>query len=445
MRSFSPFRSTSPTALSLIALAFVFLAFLSYGYFAVLFRLSIHPSMSPTVDFSTASTSSRLISNVLVLDFPTNFASFGTPSQFVFFRNWASHCHSASHLEQLVHSFSETDPILMGVMAPDSFHPHNRTSFQLQYGLLASQAALPVLSQFNIVTQIEEFRKHGILLIHEPQLRCSDPPVLYDRKRSRVVVLGVARNVASFLPKVWDNIMRVVSFFADWQLIVFENDSSDQTKEILTAWAVQRPGHVHFTTTTLTHVQDRTLRLAIARNSVLSMAHTLFPRYEFIIVVDMDDVGASPFNLTVIQLALDQQIHDWDVISFNHHCYYDIWALRWLGYDINCWNGGLRERGTVRLRKALTVWKQKRQETPPDGLIPVYSAFEGLAIYKANFTWNAYYDGHNHELPKYNEEDCEHVAFHKSMIQLYHARIRVSLQFLSAFEWRLCKHLKLVD
>ena len=147
-----------------------------------------------------------------------------------------------------------------------------------------------------------------------------DPDTLYSRNASRVVIVGMARNVAGFLPGVLKNIMKLVSFFADFQIIVFENDSSDRTRDILQEWSVQMPDHVHIITRPLSKVRYRTHRLAIARNTVLDLAHSLFPDFDYLIALDFDDVNAlHPVNLSTIQFALDHA-DEWDAISFMHRC-----------------------------------------------------------------------------------------------------------------------------
>src|SRR5262245_25427326 len=65
-----------------------------------------------------------------------------------------------------------------------------------------------------------------------------------DRGRSamseaRIVICGLARNVAAHLPRTKARIERLGSMFADYRVLVYENDSTDATPAILNRWAAR--------------------------------------------------------------------------------------------------------------------------------------------------------------------------------------------------------------
>src|SRR5262245_58080831 len=56
-------------------------------------------------------------------------------------------------------------------------------------------------------------------------------------RESRTVICGLARNVAAHLPRTKARIERLGSMFADYRVLVYENDSTDSTPAILNRWA----------------------------------------------------------------------------------------------------------------------------------------------------------------------------------------------------------------
>ena len=54
---------------------------------------------------------------------------------------------------------------------------------------------------------------------------------------SRVVICGLARNVGELLPLTIARIERLGNLFADYRVLLYENDSSDDTPEQLAQWA----------------------------------------------------------------------------------------------------------------------------------------------------------------------------------------------------------------
>jgi hypothetical protein len=62
------------------------------------------------------------------------------------------------------------------------------------------------------------------------------------------------------------------------------------------------------------------------------------------------------------------------------------------------------------------------QNVSSNELIPVQSAFMMLAIYKIPMITGCRYSGFG----IHNEVDCEHVAFHRDMIERHDAKIRLS-------------------
>ena len=57
----------------------------------------------------------------------------------------------------------------------------------------------------------------------------------------RVVIAGLARNIAAILPKTVARVERLGSCFRDYRVVVYENDSSDGTLAQLQQWQSRNP------------------------------------------------------------------------------------------------------------------------------------------------------------------------------------------------------------
>ncbi|NBT13756.1 MAG: hypothetical protein EBS56_09280, partial [Planctomycetia bacterium] len=55
--------------------------------------------------------------------------------------------------------------------------------------------------------------------------------------QSRVAITGLARNLGHVLPATIRRVERLCGLFADARVVVYENDSTDDTKPLLEAWA----------------------------------------------------------------------------------------------------------------------------------------------------------------------------------------------------------------
>src|SRR3569832_512122 len=73
--------------------------------------------------------------------------------------------------------------------------------------------------------------------------------VLLGRQRmssSTAVISGLARNVAGILPRTIARIKQIGAMFANYRVVLYENDSHDDTPRLLSDWAARNP-RVHVT------------------------------------------------------------------------------------------------------------------------------------------------------------------------------------------------------
>jgi len=246
-----------------------------------------------------------------------------------------------------------------------------------------------------------------------------------------VAILACAKNCAQYLPSTMSNIHNIGSLYKDYHVFIYENDSKDGTDSLVRKYN----NHPKVTGINETGVKlsYRTWCIAHGRNTVLKALIDSKFNPEYVIVIDMDDIGAKTNfrGLEFVKNSMNLKEH-WDGIFPNHD--YDLWAYRVPGILKNFWQMQVRPIGAggayekfVRKR----IWSTKFDK---NGLSGIYSGFNGIAIYKYNIYIKGTYCGkniyfarykHNDKyegiigMPGFNtvntKEECEHVNFHKSL------------------------------
>lgn len=221
---------------------------------------------------------------------------------------------------------------------------------------------------------------------------------------SRVVLTGLARTLGDRTESTAQLMEAIGQCFMDYGIVVFENDSTDDTPKELQEWAASNP-RVHVTCEKLnrkhwpaTRELGRMRDLAEYRNRARKEILTRFPDFDYVIVVDMDLSGWS-----IDGIANTFGREDWDFtgsvswrkMEKGNWVHYDVWAFRNPTYE-------------PLQAKQVNPWLPRIGEAP----IPVKSCFGGLGIYRMEAYKAACYDG----------TDCEHVCLHQQMAQAGYGR-----------------------
>lgn len=237
-------------------------------------------------------------------------------------------------------------------------------------------------------------------------------------QNSRIVICGLARNTAHSLPSIIDRIEKTGQLFLDYQVIVFENDSADQTREKLKQWQFNNP-KVHLIECAQQDCKfgerplyeygimgrNRIEKMARFRNEYLSYVKKYYSHFDYMMVIDMDIKGPWSLDGVAHSIGHDQ----WDAIAaYGMHSLIGTLGLKMVLYDGLAYvskNGDYNDpknfiSNYFRMDFIDTIGSKKC-----DSLIPVKSAFSGLALYKIKSIMNA----------NYKVGTCEHVEFHKMM------------------------------
>ena len=153
--------------------------------------------------------------------------------------------------------------------------------------------------------------------------------------KGKCCICGTVKNCAPFLEKVFKNIETIGKIFDDYKIIISYDNSVDDSLAILRKFQ-----HV-YTEKLILHIgteplsEYRVYNIAKARNQGLDIIRSQFPDYEYFIMIDCDNICASPVKLESLLYYLVINT-EWDALTFNKTPYYDLWALSKYPYSFSC-------------------------------------------------------------------------------------------------------------
>ena len=214
-------------------------------------------------------------------------------------------------------------------------------------------------------------------------------------KKYNVIFAGTCRNVEPYIKKLLGYVDKCGKKFNSYYLIIYENDSSDKTREILEK---NKKSNYYYIFENNIQEKKRTVRLERGRNLIMDKVRELDK--EYLIMLDLDNVNKLGTFVKTIDSCFDNE--DWDVICANQkRRYYDTYALRYPDLMYDC--GAKRPVEGKRCGEIKIKFPRNKR-------IDVDSAFGGIAIYKlssipSHCKYNGKYDD--------GDEKCEHVDFNK--------------------------------
>jgi len=276
-----------------------------------------------------------------------------------------------------------------------------------------------------------------------------------------VIVVSIGRNVAKVLRK-HDNVRDWVEFaqqFKNYHIIFFENGSHDGTNTIIRS-ALKKyekdESKYTFESKSLSQSSKRTQNIANARNEYVRIIRDKFlhdERFQYVVILDMDQKCYQGVNATMMKHLMTDRKSEWDILSFvpnkPEQTYWDVWAFRDspdnpnVKYEVDHNSG----KGIYPYNMFSPVAEQSKHsaiseitesrfidsfaQTEQDGLLSVESAFAGFALYKLSlFDSLCTYSSENldwgvDEKIRRDNPDCEHVPFHRCLIEKRKARVRI--------------------
>jgi hypothetical protein len=183
------------------------------------------------------------------------------------------------------------------------------------------------------------------------------------------------------------------------KIVVYENDSKDDTLKGLHTWQDKLRIPVDIISEKKIG-GNRVERISRGRNAILVALDKISSPPDFLLIMDLDSVNA---NLKGVQTCLDME-QPWGACCANQRdIYYDLWALRtfddWCDCDV--WN----DAECAKTREA-----KFRHISSDNDPIEVKSCFGGAALYDYTRLKTLVKQG-----ARYDSDTCEHVSFHKHL------------------------------
>lgn len=162
-------------------------------------------------------------------------------------------------------------------------------------------------------------------------------------KRSKLVIAGLIRDAARQVPEMIARIEAIGQSFAEYQVLVVENDSQDNTRERLVAWKQRNP-RVHILGCTdedmecilnLPPTRDhepwrhRIAKMAYLRNLYVDYLRQNLPNYDYLLVMDLDISGHFYLEGLADSFSYFETFPEIEAMGANGIR----WAGRWMYYD----------------------------------------------------------------------------------------------------------------
>lgn len=260
--------------------------------------------------------------------------------------------------------------------------------------------------------------------------------------QSTVVFCGIVRDCALNLQRNISVIEKLGSCFKKYGVLIFENNSKDNTKKVLHRWALKNRNVKVFTNDfdeskynsiaipkgySKYFSRRRIQRMADYRNLYLDYLVRNHIKADYLVVVDLD-VTAIDIEGVVSSFGFEKP---WDVMAANSKSlsprlksrYHDSYAL--------VPDGHANVKQTLSsIKKNQQVWSRLKKNQPP---IKVFSAFGGLAIYKWKAIKNVRYEVLDNKSGQV-EVRCEHYSLHRQMIQNGHQNFYLNPNMLIRYQ-----------
>lgn len=230
-----------------------------------------------------------------------------------------------------------------------------------------------------------------------------------------IAFVGLARNIDQCLGRNIKLLSSLEQYFNNIDIVIFENDSNDKTKDILLDSKEIYKDKLHVLSDNYgarhfgsTKDIERTNAFANYRNICKNYVEAHLSSKHFIIVIDLD----------FVDISINGLLHSFGKLSMNHsikaiagNSYsleylfnypykilwnYDCWAFR------HNWWSDLQNLSTL---NNTMLWFGLWVLPPGTPMIRVNSAFGGMVVYDTKSYLSANYEGY----------DCEHVCFHKNL------------------------------
>lgn len=243
--------------------------------------------------------------------------------------------------------------------------------------------------------------------------------------QSSIVICGLARDIRKKLEMNIPRIEHIGKQFRKYTIIIFENDSTDGSRDVLKKWSNRNPNVVLLQccdegdcdcrlNKPLSYAKgilslDRIERMAAFRNRYLSYVKQNHLNDDYMLVADLDLEGVCSLNGLFHSLTF--LLNEFDCIAMNGRCAVPgTLGTSTMAYDSLAY---LHKNDTPKTKithsqlvSKLTQMNYDISTTPNNTITPVSSAFNGMALYNIPSLGSSEY---------ISVGNCEHIGFHSGL------------------------------
>lgn len=263
-------------------------------------------------------------------------------------------------------------------------------------------------------------------------------------RSSSACICFLIRNGADFLRRNIADLQTIQDSFRSCEIVAVENDSIDDTAEVLQCWRDSRQG-IRILSEKISQTDNfsgarpgvmpsysafRIGRMAAYRNKFLEYVESAPVPADYLLVLDIDVHGIP---LASVVSAFGQEV-EWDAMTGNMLCFHGLahGYIYYDGYALSPLGSG-QPHSYRRMLENMARFSGLRPGMPP---IRVESAFNGLAVYRMSALRGCRYEVLPNADPQV-EVLCEHTALHRQMAAKGHDRIYVNPgQLLYVHRWQ---------
>ena len=240
-----------------------------------------------------------------------------------------------------------------------------------------------------------------------------------------IIIYGTVRDIEIYFMESFTNLDILADFFNNVTIIIFENDSKDNTRKMLQSWKSTETSKVNKHLILESGVDViyplRATRLAYCRNKILQyiFENNLDSYHEYAFHCDLDNRFWCVDYKSICN-SFQYDLNSWDVMTSigKNKTYYDYWALRindsWFNKNIfSC------EAENIDFTTKKDEFIQLLKGT--NALLKTNSSFNGLGIYKLSKLKTCRYDASYKCNKCFNKnrgcfEDNDHIGLHNAIV-----------------------------
>ena len=260
------------------------------------------------------------------------------------------------------------------------------------------------------------------------------------KEETDVLFCGIVRNGDRYLERNLQRLKHSASFFREYKMFIYENNSTDNTKDILKEYEQINEYNLEVLSEDIEDADykihddtfNRCTKIANARNKYMDVVKEDASKFPATVIVDLDLIGGWSYEglyTNVVHLlnnallnnfagitaygAITSNTPNWTKIDLEsvppkEYCMYDSFAFRPLE-----WFQNEKDSGEI---KGLDKETQASYNNikRPDGNSVVGSNFGGLGIYKSKYIRDLRYTSQQYD-DDGEQSDSEHVPFHREI------------------------------